>query len=50
MTVIFGIGDFSQPVGVGVRESLSGDGDRERQFLSHKSGVIKVSKRQNREH
>jgi hypothetical protein len=50
VTIIFGIGDFSQLLGVGVREWLSGDGDRERQFLSHKSGVIKVSKRQNKEH
>lgn len=29
-------------VGVGVRE-WSGDGDLERQFLSHKSGVIRLS-------
>lgn len=48
VTIIFGIVGFSQLVGVGVREAaLSGDGDRVRQFLSHKSGVIKVSKKEN---
>jgi hypothetical protein len=48
VTIIFGIAGFSQLVGVGVRETtLSGVGDRVRQFLSHKSGVIKVSKKEN---
>ena len=47
VAIMFGIVGFSQLVGVGVRETFSGDGDRDRQFLSHKSGVIKVSKRQN---
>lgn len=46
VTIIFGIAGFSQLVGVGVREAtLSGDGDRVRQFFNHKSGVIKVSKK-----
>lgn len=45
VTIIFGTAAaFSADVGVGVRDS-SGVGDLVRQFFSHKSGVIKFSKK-----
>lgn len=45
VTIIFGINaGFSVVVGVGVLDP-SGDGDLVRQFFSHKSGVIRLSKR-----
>lgn len=42
VTIIFAIAGGLSTVGVGVRDS-SGDGDLVRQFLIHKSGVIRLS-------
>lgn len=44
VTIIFGMLAVAlSVVGVGVRDTSAGDGDLVRQFLSHKSGVIKPS-------